>query len=173
MTIKLLSILVSAFIATQVVATERVPEEASSHGSVRSNEVSEDAKKFIYLLDLKNRKLVKTNPEDALPNRVYIRWNSIEGMLVFDITYANKKFAGPDQFLLHGSIIPGEWLGMEPNSRFLFREGIKDKYDAWLKLANEPDGTPKYPEYYTANYRGEGLPRLKATNYPPHDNPLR
>ncbi len=85
-------------------------------------------------------------------NRIYTRMHPEEGRRVVDFVNGNGKFLSPDRFILPGSVVPGEWLGV-PGVNFEFVAGKKN-LDAWVPTDKQvnviwsifdkyaPDGTP-------------------------------
>lgn len=100
--------------------------------------ISGEARKpYVWLYNQRENTLTKTDAESKLlPDRVYRRWDSEVQSWVFELTGPNGGFGNPSRFLIFGTVLDGEWIGEEPGTRWIYRDGGGEIWDEWTKLSD-------------------------------------
>jgi hypothetical protein len=96
-------------------------------GSRVDAEVTKKAeeKNNVYLVDMKNKKAIRVERDKdgelkLLPNRLYQRFEPLINKWVFEFVGVNGKLSTPSSYLLPLSDLPGEWVGGNPKSAYIF-----------------------------------------------------
>jgi tetratricopeptide (TPR) repeat protein len=125
-----------------------------------------NAPRITYLLDLGKRKLIPVNRDangnlELLPNRIYYRLEPKTKKWVFDKTGDQASFSNPARYLLPLSDIPGEWVGANAHTAWIFLGPPHKGWDAWKEIKRE-DASGRYMFW---NFTGPGNQGEESVHY--------